>query len=106
MLPYHAKVFNSPETTRQTRVYIILLAKRQLKLTGHCIRMPTDEFANRFVIYESKIRSSLQPDAPSTTYLNQISSYTLPGKKTVEANAIRRMAAKISKWSHIYVVSK
>ena len=29
----------------------------QLKFTGHCIRMPTDEPANRYVIYESSIRA-------------------------------------------------
>ena len=48
------------------------LRERQLKLTAHHIRTPTDERANRFVIYESKIKSSLRTGAPKTTYLNQI----------------------------------
>ena len=45
------------------------IRERQLKFTGHCIRMPTDEPANRFFIYESRIKSSLRPGAPRTTYL-------------------------------------
>ena len=35
----------------------------QIKFTGHCIRMPTEEPANHFVIYESNIRSPLRPGA-------------------------------------------
>ena len=49
----------------------------QLKFIGHCIRMTTDEPTNRFVIYESKIRSSLRPGAPKKTFLNKISSNIL-----------------------------
>ena len=37
------------------------IRKRQLKFTGHCIRMLTDESANCVFIYESKIKSSLWP---------------------------------------------
>ena len=81
------------------------LCERQLKFTGHCIRMvmSTDEPDNIFVISESKIKSSLRPDAPRTTYLNQMSSYILPGDKTLEANEIRKITVK---WIHIFVVSK
>ena len=57
----------------------MLLRERQLKFTGHCIRMPTDERANHFVIYESKTRSSLRPGAPRTTYLHKISSHIIYG---------------------------
>ena len=49
------------------------IRERQLKFTGHCICMPKDELANRFVIYESRIKSSLRPGASKTTFLNQIS---------------------------------
>ena len=82
------------------------IRERQLKFTGHCIRMPTDEPANRFVIYESKIRASLRSGAPRTTYLHQISSHILPGEKALEANEIRKMAVNKSKWSQLFVVSK
>ena len=68
--------------------------------------MPTDEPANRFVIYESKIRSSLRQGAPRTTYLHQISYHILPGEKTLEANEIRKLAMKKSTWSQLLVVSK
>ena len=75
------------------------LRERQLKFTRHCIRMPTNEAANRFVIYVSKIRLSLRPCAPRTTYLHQISSHILPGEKTLEANKeITKMAVKDKKF--------
>ena len=48
-----------------------------LKFIGRCIRMPTDQPDNRFVIYESNIGPSLRPGTPKTTYLNQISSKIL-----------------------------
>ena len=68
------------------------ICERQLKFTGHCIRMPTDEPANRFVIYESRIKSSLRPGAPRTTYLNHISSHILQfGEKFLEEGEIRKM---------------
>ena len=64
------------------------IRERQLKFTGHLIRMTTDEPANRFFIYESKIRSSILPGSSirssvrsRTTYLNQISPHIIPGKK-------------------------
>ena len=31
-----------------------MIRERQLKFTGQCIRMPTDEPINRFVLYELK----------------------------------------------------
>ena len=83
-----------------------LLRQRQLKFTGHCSRIPTDGPDNRFVIYESKIRSSLRPDVLRTIYLNQISSHILPDEKTLEDNQIRRMAANKSEQSQLFVVSK
>ena len=36
------------------------LLERHLKFKDHCICMPTYDSANRFVIYEFKIRSSLR----------------------------------------------
>ena len=52
--------------------------KKSVELcTGFACHMPTDEPDNQFVIYESRIRSSLRPGAPNTTYSNQISSHIL-----------------------------
>ena len=47
--------------------------------------MPTDEPINRFVLYESKVRPSLRPGAPTGTYRQQISSHLLPDEKAIEA---------------------
>ena len=63
------------------------ISKCQIKFTGYCICIPTDELANRFVIYESKIRSSLRPGVPMTTYINQISLQILQsGEKALESH--------------------
>ena len=75
--------------------------------TSHCIRTSTDEPANRFVIYQSMIKSSLRSGAPRTTFLNQISSHILQsGEKSLEAGEIRKMAMNKSEWSQLFVVSK
>ena len=41
----------------------VTIREHQLKFTGHFICMFTDEPNNRFVIYKSKIKSSLPPSA-------------------------------------------
>ena len=51
------------------------IRKRQLQFTGHCIRMPEDESINRFILYESRIKTNNRRGAPKTTYRGQISSY-------------------------------
>ena len=45
------------------------IRERRLKFPGHLTSMLTDEPDNQFVIYESRFRSSLRPEAPMTTYL-------------------------------------
>ena len=45
--------------------------KNDLKLKGHSVLIPTEKPGNRFVMYEPRIRSSLLPEEPRTTYLNQ-----------------------------------
>ena len=54
----------------------------KLQFTGYCFRMPKDEPANIYVIYQSKIRRSNDRGNPDLTYLNQISKY-LSTAKTV-----------------------
>ena len=100
--------------TWQTRAYIILRAsaaprddpRAPIQVHRSCIRMPNDELTNLFVIYESIIRTSLRPGAPTTTYFNQISFLILSDNKTFVANEIRKMAAKAFNWSQIFVVFK
>ena len=63
------------ETTWSTRDYIILLAKRQLKLLvigkEPRIRNYKLELANQFVIYEPIIKQSLRQGVSRATYLNK-----------------------------------
>ena len=80
------------------------ICERNLKFTRHCNRMSTDEPSNRFFIYESRIKSSLRPGAPRTTYLYQISSHIQQsGEKSFEAGEIRKMAVKIRVEQTFYV---
>ena len=72
---------------------------RERQLGGRCICMLTDEPVNRFVVYESKIRSSLRPGAPRTTYLHQISTNILTDPKKFDVNDIRKMVVKNFKCS-------
>ena len=82
-----------------------MICEHQLKFTGHSICMPKYGPANRFFIYESKIKSSVRPDAPTKTYLNQISPNCLPSdEKALEAK--RKMAVNKSICSQHFVVSK
>ena len=84
-----------------TRVDCIILLTKRLsarRFASAILRSQVNVFAcwqdeptNRFVIYESKIRSSLRAGKPRTTYLNQISYHILPGEKTLEANWIRNL---------------
>ena len=55
--------------------------------------MPIDEPINHFVIYESKVRSSLRPGAPAMTYPQNIPSHLLPDEKALKATEIRKMPA-------------
>ena len=74
------------------------MRERQLKFTGSCIRMPTDEPAYCFFIYESRIRSSLRPGVSKKTFLDQKSSQILPsGEKFLEENQIGKMVVNKSK---------
>ena len=69
-----------------------MMGERQLKFTGHCIRMPTDEPINRFVLNESKVRPSLRPGAQTRTYRQKISSHLLSGEKALEATETCKIA--------------
>ena len=62
--------------------------------------MPTyREPINRFVLYESKVRTSLRPGAPTRRYRQQISSHLLPGEKALEAIGIWKIAVNIFAWN-------
>ena len=81
---------------------------RQLKFTGHCLRMATEEPAHRFVLYESKIKPSLRPGAPRKTYRQQITSYLLRDENAnaLEADLIRKWAENRTTWSSHFAVPR
>ena len=63
-----------------------MICERQLQFTGHCLRMPKDEPANIYVIYQGKSRQSNHYGYPGLTYLDQISKYLI-ADKTVRFSA-------------------
>ena len=80
---------------------------RESEVNGSLYRNSEKESVNHFDIYESKIRPSIQPNAPKNTYLNQISSHILSsGEKALEPNNIRKMTVNKSMWIQKFVVSK
>ena len=79
------------------------IRERQLEFTDHCIRMATDEPVNRFVIYESRIKSSLRPGAPRIHILIKFRLILQSGEKSLEEG---EMAVYKSDWSQLFVMSK
>src|SRR5271154_6806012 len=66
---------------------------RQLKFTGHCLRMPDNEPAHIYALYESDIKTR-RVGGPKTTYLRQISHHLCPDKK------ISLTAKEITVWAN------
>ena len=76
--------------------------------------MPPDEPAYRFVINESRIKSSLRTGAPRTTYLDaddnenkkSLLIYFLENKRvgvTLVGNSEKLLS--FFEWSHVYIIS-
>ena len=57
-----------------------------LFVQGHCIRMHSDEPINRFVLYESKVRPSIRPGAPTET-----TNFVSPSTRWQSARSNRKM---------------
>jgi hypothetical protein len=49
--------------------------ERQLRFTGHCLRLPAEEPANLYILYEYKINTKPKLGRPRHTFLKQISNY-------------------------------
>ena len=77
-----------------------IVRERQLKFTGHCLRMEKDEPANVYVLYKSEVRQN-QQGRPNINYYDQISTYlTHDSKIKLEVEQIARMARDKNEWFH------
>ena len=88
-------VSKNHEIIWQTRVFISNLSRYQSEkwpARGSLSFQVTvsHESVNRFVIYESKARSSLRPGEWVSKFRKWISSYLLPGEKTLKATKKRK----------------
>jgi hypothetical protein len=79
---------------------------RQLKFTGHCLRMPDTEPANNYALFESNI-GTRHVGKPKMTYLRQISQY-LCADKTIQLTAkdITEKAKNKTEWNKHFAVPK
>ena len=84
-----------------------MIRERQFQFTGHCLRMPKDQPANIYVIYQSKIKQSNLRENPGLTYLDQISKY-LSADRTVRfsADEIANYAKDKQRWNRSIAVHK
>ena len=79
---------------------------RQLKFTGHCLRMNKEEYANIYALYKSEVGQN-PIGRPKETYLDQISKYVSGDKRIkLTADEIARMATDKGKWRQIVVPKK
>ena len=54
-----------------------IVRERQLRFTGHCLRLPAEERANLYMLYEYKINTKPKLGRPRHTFLKQISNYLI-----------------------------
>jgi hypothetical protein len=83
-----------------------IVRERQLKFTGHCIRMNKEEYTNIYALYKSEVGHN-PIGRPKETYLDLISKY-VSGDKRIKliADEIARMASDKGKWRQIVVPKK
>ena len=83
-----------------------IVRARQLKFTGHCLRMNKEEYANIYALYKSEVGQN-PIGRPRETYLDQISKYVSGDKRIkLTADEIARMASDKGKWRQIVVPKK
>ena len=83
--------------------------QRQMSFTGHCLRMETDEPANIYALYESKVKPTNRLGRPRKSYIQEISSIIYSVKDIVfSVEEIARMAkeGKGAKWKDLYCRSR
>ena len=82
----HKSMLRSSKTMLNFKIGLFKAAFISILPYGHWTYMPTDEPINHFVIYKSKARSSLRPEARARTRRQQISSHLLPVQKALISN--------------------
>jgi hypothetical protein len=52
-----------------------IVRERQLRFTGHCLRLQAEEPANLYMLFEYKINTKPKLGRPRHTFMKQISNY-------------------------------
>jgi hypothetical protein len=76
-----------------------IIRERQLSFIGHCLRMPNDEPANIYALYQPKPSTSHKRGASRRNYIDQISGYLCSDKQIkFTTEDIARYAKSRSDW--------
>ncbi|CAF0725250.1 unnamed protein product [Brachionus calyciflorus] len=76
------------------------LRKRQLEFIGHCLRMPPEEPANIYALYQSRVREK-------NKYIKQISKFiTYDSRLKLTTAEISKYASDKRSWSSLITESK
>jgi hypothetical protein len=76
-----------------------IIRERQLKFTGYCLRLQTEEPANLYMLYEYKINVKPKLERPRHTFLKQISNYlSRDAGPSLRVEEIVRYAKNKSDW--------
>ena len=82
------------------------IRERQLKFTGHCLRMDKEELPNIYILYKSEIRQNHKGRA-NMNYHDQISTHlTNDAKVKLDVDQIARMARDKKGWFQSVVPKK
>jgi len=81
------------------------IRKRQLSFIGHCLRMPEDEPANIYALYESKVRNRNRIGRHPSSYHQQIARYINPDKMLkITVGEITNLAKAKDRWKKLLAV--
>ncbi len=75
-----------------------IVRERQLRFTGHCLRLPAEKPANLYMLYEYKINTKPKLGWPRHTFLKQISNYLVWSAFSPPVEEIFRYAKNKSDW--------
>jgi hypothetical protein len=76
-----------------------IVRERQLRFTGHCLRLPAEEPANLYMLYEYKNNTKPKLGRPRHTFMKQISNHlTRKAGPSLSVEEIIRYAKNKSDW--------
>ena len=99
MLKYKPNNKHLYELTGGEQPISVSIRKRQLQFVGHCLRMATDEPANIYALYTSRMAKSRRRGTGRSQYIDQISEYLCSNRQAkLTAEEIAKIAVDKKTW--------